>query len=133
MKRAYFSLFLAIAVAAMTLAACGNSNNSNNDSGESEPTTGVESVESDSTVTSGISEGGSGTGLFTDILDGIKEATVLGEGIEEDGYTGINEIVVYGGDDRADILGYSFLDLNGDGKINTLDFMLLYRQLLQEK
>lgn len=120
MKRAYFSLFLAIAVAAMTLAACGNSNNSNNDSGESEPTTGVESVESDSTVTSGISEGGSGTGLFTDILDGIKEATVLGEGIEEDGYTGINEIVVYGGDDRADILGYSFLDLNGDGKAELL-------------
>ena len=65
MKRAYVSLFPAIAVAAMTLAACGNSNNSNNDSGESEPTTGVESVESDSTVTSGIIEGGSGTGLFT--------------------------------------------------------------------
>lgn len=75
MKRAYISLFPAIAVAAMTLAACGNSNNSNNGSGESEPTTGVEPVESDSSAASGISEGGSGTGLFTDILDGIKEAT----------------------------------------------------------
>lgn len=85
MKRAYISLFPAIAIAAMTLAACGNSNNSNNGSGESEPTTGVESVESDSSAASGISEGGSGTGLFTDILDGIKDATVLGEGIEEDG------------------------------------------------
>lgn len=123
MKRPYISLLSAIVVASMTLTACGNSTNSdkdNNSCSGSEPPTGVEPAEPDAETSSGISEGGSGTELFTDILDAVKEATVFGEGIEEDGYTGINEIVVYGGDDRADILGYSFLDLNGDGRAELL-------------
>lgn len=120
MKRPYFSLLSAIVVAAMTLTACGNSTNSdkdNNSGSGSEPSTGVEPAEPDAGTSSGISGGGSGTELFTDILDAVKEATVFGEGIEENGYTGIDEIVVYGGDDRADILGYSFLEPERYGRV----------------
>lgn len=119
MKRPYFSLLSAIVVAAMTLTACGNSTNSDKDNSGSgsEPSTGVEPAEPDAGTSSGISGGGSGTELFTDILDAVKEATVFGEGIEEDGYTGIDEIVVYGGDDRADILGYSFLEPERYGRV----------------
>lgn len=71
MKRPYFSLLSAIVVAAMTLTACGNSTNSDKDNNSgigSEPSTGVEPAEPDAGTSSGISGGGSGTELFTDIL-----------------------------------------------------------------
>lgn len=117
MKRVYIPLLSAIVVSAMTMTSCGNPNNSGNGSAGSEPSTGVKS---DAEAAAGITDGGSGIELFTDILDEIKNATIFGEGIDRDGFTGINEIVVYGGDDRADILGYSFLDLNNDGKAELL-------------